>query len=60
MSKNKTKTNKLLKEWEEKHLAVVVIARAGFGRNRETLRHRKPHPRHLRKIRALAAENLLH
>ena len=41
-------------------LAVVIVARAGLGRNREALRHRKSEPRHLRKVRALAAEKIAH
>ena len=41
-------------------LAVVVVACTGLGRDGEALRHREPEARHLRQIRALAAQQLAH
>ena len=40
--------------------AVLVILRASLGRDREALRHRKTNLGHLRKVCALAAEELAH
>ncbi len=41
-------------------LLVLVIIRADFRRNRKAGRHRQPNPRHLRQVRALAAQQRLH
>ena len=42
------------------HASVVVVARAGLGGDREALRHRESETRHLREVRALAAQQLAH
>ena len=41
-------------------LAVVVVARAGLGRDREALGNGKPQSRHLGEVGALAAEKFAH
>ena len=41
-------------------LAVVIVTGAGFGGNREALRHGKPEPGHFREVGAFTAEKLAH